>query len=172
MLTEKHVSAVFKQDSGSEMTTLHGLRDIAQICADCHRDNDAAPAVSKHQTLQAFANARPQLSEDIFVAPNSSLIGDVTLGKGSSVWYGAVLRGKCLMLGMLADLRGWTVVGKLVVFCAGDVNHIKVGHNSNIQDNVVVHVAKHNASNRALPTIIGNNVTIGTNIELPVLNDD
>lgn len=75
--------------------------------------------MSKHQTLQAFANARPQLSEDIFVAPNSSLIGDVTLGKGSSVWYGAVLRGKGLMLGMLADLRGWTVVGKLVVFLQG-----------------------------------------------------
>ena len=44
---------------------------------------------------------------------------------------------------------------------AGDVNSIKVGDNSNIQDNVVVHVAKHNAQNRALPTIIGNNVTIG-----------
>lgn len=44
---------------------------------------------------------------------------------------------------------------------AGDVNSIKIGENSNIQDNVVVHVAKHNAQDRALPTIIGNNVTIG-----------
>lgn len=44
---------------------------------------------------------------------------------------------------------------------SGDVNSIKVGENSNIQDNVVVHVAKHNAQDRALPTIIGNNVTIG-----------
>ena len=51
------------------------------------------PAVSKHQTLQAFASKKPQLAEDIFVAPNSSLIGDVSLGKSSSVWYGAVLRG-------------------------------------------------------------------------------
>lgn len=91
--------------------------------------------LSKHQTLQAYANSRPQLAEDIFVAPNSSLIGNVTLGKGSSVWYGAILR--------------------------GDVNHITIGHNSNIQDNVVVHVAKHNASNTELPTTIGNNVTIG-----------
>ncbi|KAL0030623.1 hypothetical protein WJX79_010333 [Trebouxia sp. C0005] len=49
--------------------------------------------LSKHQTLQAFANKRPQLAEDIFVAPNSSMIGDVSLGKSSSVWYGAVLRG-------------------------------------------------------------------------------
>ena len=53
-------------------------------------------AVSKHQTLQAFANKRPQLAEDIFVAPNSSMIGDVSLGKSSSVWYGAVLRGNSL----------------------------------------------------------------------------
>lgn len=44
---------------------------------------------------------------------------------------------------------------------AADVNSIKIGENSNIQDNVVVHVAKHNAQDRALPTIIGNNVTIG-----------
>ena len=50
-------------------------------------------AVSKHQTLQAFNSKKPQLAEDIFVAPNSSMIGDVSLGKSSSVWYGAVLRG-------------------------------------------------------------------------------
>ena len=50
-------------------------------------------AVSKHQTLQAFNSKKPQLGEDIFVAPNSSMIGDVTLGRSSSVWYGAVLRG-------------------------------------------------------------------------------
>lgn len=50
-------------------------------------------AVSKHKTLQAFNSKKPQLAEDIFVAPNSSMIGDVSLGKSSSVWYGAVLRG-------------------------------------------------------------------------------
>ena len=51
---------------------------------------------------------------------------------------------------------------------AGDVNSIKVGENSNIQDNVVVHVAKHNAQDRALPTIIGNNVTIGRFAQKPL----
>ncbi|KAL3152929.1 hypothetical protein ABBQ38_012232 [Trebouxia sp. C0009 RCD-2024] len=91
--------------------------------------------LSKHKTLQPFNSKKPQLAEDIFVAPNSSMIGDVSLGKSSSVWYGAVLR--------------------------GDVNSIKIGENSNIQDNCIVHVAKHNAQDRALPTIIGNNVTIG-----------
>ncbi len=135
-------------------------------------------AVSKHQTLQAFANKRPQLAEDIFVAPNSSMIGDVTLGKSSSVWYGAVLRGDCLFcytmgariitLSRLLQSNRSLVEPDLDVpaqhadcNAAGDVNSIKVGENSNIQDNVVVHVAKHNAQDRALPTIIGNNVTIG-----------
>ena len=50
-------------------------------------------AVSKHQTLQAFGQSRPSLGQGGFVAPSASLIGNVTLGKGSSVWYGAVLRG-------------------------------------------------------------------------------
>lgn len=139
-------------------------------------------AVSKHQTLQAFNSKKPQLAEDIFVAPNSSMIGDVSLGKSSSVWYGAVLRGRhkapelsaqvlldqpvllwqyatlilCQMRSRIADLN----------CLAGDVNSIKVGENSNIQDNCIVHVAKHNAQDRALPTIIGNNVTIGRYIWL------
>lgn len=43
----------------------------------------------------------------------------------------------------------------------GDVNAIKVGAFTNIQDNCVVHVAKHNVANKAQPTIIGDKVTIG-----------
>lgn len=43
----------------------------------------------------------------------------------------------------------------------GDVNSISVGSGTNIQDNSLVHVAKSNLSGKVLPTIIGNNVTIG-----------
>ena len=43
----------------------------------------------------------------------------------------------------------------------GDVNYIEVGSNTNIQDNAVVHVAKHSISGVPRPTVIGNNVTIG-----------
>jgi len=46
-------------------------------------------------------------------------------------------------------------------YLAGDVNHIKVGSETNIQDNTLVHVAKTNVSGNVLPTIIGNRVTIG-----------
>jgi carbonic anhydrase/acetyltransferase-like protein (isoleucine patch superfamily) len=47
----------------------------------------------------------------------------------SSIWYGAVLR--------------------------GDVNAIKVGASTNIQDGAIIHVAKHNVSGKARPTVIG-----------------
>lgn len=48
----------------------------------------------------------------------------------------------------------------------GDVNSISVGSGTNIQDNSLVHVAKSNLSGKVLPTIIGNNVTIGKQIKL------
>lgn len=44
---------------------------------------------------------------------------------------------------------------------AGDVNHIRVGSETNIQDNTLVHVAKTNVSGNVAPTIIGNKVTVG-----------
>ncbi|MBK3574217.1 gamma carbonic anhydrase family protein [Streptomyces sp. MBT65] len=55
----------------------------------------------------------PQVDEEAFVAPTASVIGDVTLSAGASVWYGAVLR--------------------------GDVEGISVGARSNIQDNCTLH---------------------------------
>jgi carbonic anhydrase/acetyltransferase-like protein (isoleucine patch superfamily) len=67
-----------------------------------------------------------------FVAPNASVIGDVTLSKGVSVWYGATLR--------------------------GDVHSITVGENSCIGDRAVVHVAKISGD---YPSVIGKNVTVG-----------
>uniref|UniRef100_A0AAV1TJ75 Uncharacterized protein n=1 Tax=Peronospora matthiolae TaxID=2874970 RepID=A0AAV1TJ75_9STRA len=74
----------------------------------------------------------PTFEEGVFVAPNASVVGDVKVGKGSSIWYNATVR--------------------------GDVNHITIGENSNIQDQAVVHVAK---IHRDIPTKIGNNVTVG-----------
>jgi carbonic anhydrase/acetyltransferase-like protein (isoleucine patch superfamily) len=77
----------------------------------------------------------PLVDKDVFVAPSASVIGDVQIGKGSSIWYGCVLR--------------------------GDVNNISVGSGTNIQDNTLVHVAKTNISGKVLPTLIGDNVTVG-----------
>jgi gamma-carbonic anhydrase len=85
-------------------------------------------------TLFGTEVALPSKGANVFIAPNAHVIGNVKLGSNSSIWYGAVLR--------------------------GDVNAIIVGDNTNIQDNVVVHVAK-NAVKGPRPTIIGDNVTIG-----------
>lgn len=67
-----------------------------------------------------------------FVAPNASVIGDVSLGSNSSIWYGATVR--------------------------GDVNKITIGENTSVGDRAVIHVAKIQGD---FPSIIGNNVTIG-----------
>lgn len=57
---------------------------------------------------------RPTIADDVFVAPNASVIGDVAIGASSSVWFGVVMR--------------------------GDVFPIRIGSRTNIQDNSVVHV--------------------------------
>jgi carbonic anhydrase/acetyltransferase-like protein (isoleucine patch superfamily) len=62
-----------------------------------------------------FLQRRPQLGTGVFIAPSADVLGDVTLGDDSSVWYQAVLR--------------------------GDINRILVGPRSNIQDGAVVHLA-------------------------------
>ncbi len=67
-----------------------------------------------------------------FVAPNASVIGDVSLGQNSSVWYGATVR--------------------------GDVHKITIGENTAIMDRAVIHVAKIQGD---FPSIIGNHVTVG-----------
>ncbi|KAF3629762.1 Gamma carbonic anhydrase 1, mitochondrial [Capsicum annuum] len=90
---------------------------------------------SWHRTLMNIFDKAPVVDKDVFVAPGASVIGDVHVGRNSSIWYGCVLR--------------------------GDVNSISVGSGTNIQDNSLVHVAKSNISQKVLPTIIGNNVTVG-----------
>ncbi|KAG0582936.1 hypothetical protein KC19_3G096100 [Ceratodon purpureus] len=93
--------------------------------------------VSKHQTILSIFGKSPVIGESTFVAPGASVVGEVHIGEKSSIWYGCVLR--------------------------GDVHSIKVGSETNIQDNTLVHVAKTNVSGNVQPTIIGNRVTIGHN---------
>jgi carbonic anhydrase/acetyltransferase-like protein (isoleucine patch superfamily) len=62
-----------------------------------------------------LSGKRPSVHPDAYIAPTAVLIGDVEVGAGASVWFGAVLR--------------------------GDEAAIKVGEGANIQDNVVIHCA-------------------------------
>jgi len=64
--------------------------------------------------LDKFLRKKPKHGKSVFVASTAVVIGDVTLGAYSSVWYGAVLR--------------------------GDINRIIIGPRSNVQDNAVIHV--------------------------------
>src|SRR5437899_7010149 len=68
-----------------------------------------------NQQLKTFLIKNPRLGKGVYITKTGVVLGDVTLGAHSSVWYGAVLR--------------------------GDINRIVVGHHSNIQDNSVLHVA-------------------------------
>ncbi len=67
------------------------------------------------QQLETFLRKSPVLGTGVYLASTAVVLGDVTLGDYSSVWYNAVLR--------------------------GDINRIVVGHHTNIQDNAVVHLA-------------------------------
>lgn len=87
-----------------------------------------------------YKNITPDISDSAFIADNCRISGDVKIGANSGIWYNCVIR--------------------------GDVSHIRIGDNSNIQDNSVIHVtrANHLANKTGAeggPTIIGNNVTIG-----------
>ena len=79
--------------------------------------------------LRAFRSVFPSIDPTAYVDISAQIIGDVHLGAESSVWMNVVIR--------------------------GDVNYIRVGARSNVQDNSVVHVTPE------LPCIIGEGVTIG-----------
>lgn len=64
-------------------------------------------------TILPVEGVSPQFGKDCFVAPNATIVGDVIMGDGCSVWFNAVVR--------------------------GDVNSIRIGDKVNIQDGVVIH---------------------------------
>ena len=82
--------------------------------------------------IRSYQGRLPQIPASCYVDLSAQLIGDVTLGEHSSVWMNAVLR--------------------------GDVNSIRVGANSNVQDCAVLH-----GQRNLYPVVVGDWVTIGHN---------
>ncbi len=76
-----------------------------------------------------FACSPPIVADNCYVAPNATLVGDVTLCESSSIWFQSVLR--------------------------ADLNSIRIGPGSNVQDGAVVHVSDDH------PTLVGARVTVG-----------
>ena len=86
--------------------------------------------------IQQFRQHRPHIAKGVYVHPSATIIGQVTLDENSSVWPGAVIR--------------------------GDINFIRIGKNTNIQDLRILHVNhKSKDDPEGSPLIIGDNVTIG-----------
>lgn len=76
-----------------------------------------------------LAQKRPVIDSTAWVSPSADLIGEVTIGAASSIWFQVVLR--------------------------GDINAIRIGARTNIQDGTIGHVS------RARPLIVGDEVTVG-----------
>ncbi len=81
--------------------------------------------------IRNFLDKHPQIDSTAFVAENAVIIGDVEIGAAASVWYNCVLR--------------------------GDVNYIRIGAGTNIQDGTIIHVSR----GAEFPTIIEKEVTVG-----------
>ena len=85
--------------------------------------------------IRPFNGIEPTIHESAFVTDDAIVIGDVEIGEDASVWFGSIVR--------------------------GDVNYIRIGARTNIQDASVIHV-----SSRTHPTILEEEITIGHRVTL------
>lgn len=83
----------------------------------------------------AYGGVEPRIAGTAFVAPTAVVAGDVEVGEGSSLWFGVIAR--------------------------GDVNAIRIGARTNIQDGTVVHVTGRWEGGAGHATRIGDGVTVG-----------
>ncbi|HIE35593.1 MAG TPA: gamma carbonic anhydrase family protein [Campylobacterales bacterium] len=84
----------------------------------------------------------PKIKEGVWIAPNSTIIGNVEIKEDSSIWFGCVIR--------------------------GDVHYIKIGKRTSIQDLTMIHVTHYKKEDMSdgYPTLIGDDVTIGHRVML------
>jgi len=80
--------------------------------------------------IQPYLGKVPEIADDVFVADNAAILGDVKIGPKCGIWYGVTIR--------------------------GDVEEIRIGSGTNIQDGTVIHIQE-----GVQGTYIGDNVTIG-----------
>ncbi|MFT6406680.1 MAG: carbonic anhydrase/acetyltransferase-like protein (isoleucine patch superfamily) [Arenicella sp.] len=84
----------------------------------------------KHPYLLPYEGKFPSIDRAAFIAQNATVIGDVEIGAGSGIWYGCVIR--------------------------GDVNEIRIGQRTNIQDLTMIHCAELGQG-----TYLGDDITVG-----------
>lgn len=86
-------------------------------------------------TILPFNGVAPCIAESAFIAPGCRIIGDVEIGEDASIWYNCVVR--------------------------GDVNRIRIGARTNVQDGSVIHCDSPFGDDEGYPTLIGDDVLIG-----------
>ncbi|XP_039053266.1 gamma carbonic anhydrase 1, mitochondrial-like isoform X2 [Hibiscus syriacus] len=84
--------------------------------------------LSRHRTLMNVFDKSPLVHKDAFVAPSASVIGDVQVGRGSSIWYGCVLRGTNIQDNSLVHVAKSNLSGKVLPTNIG--NNVTVGHSA------------------------------------------
>jgi len=85
--------------------------------------------------IKSFQGVEPRIHESAFIAENAIIIGDVEIGEQSSVWYGSILR--------------------------ADVNSIRIGARTNIQDASVIHV-----TSKTHDTVLEDEITLGHRVTI------
>ena len=85
--------------------------------------------------IRDFNGIVPKIHPTAFIADDAVVIGDVEIGEDSSVWFGSIVR--------------------------GDVNYIRIGNKTNIQDASVIHV-----SSKTHPTVLEDRITVGHRVTL------
>lgn len=87
-----------------------------------------------------FCGIRPAIDPSAFIADTAVIIGDVKIGSGSSIWFNTVVR--------------------------GDVNTIRIGNRTNIQDLCMLHVTGSRGGGSGSPLVIGSDVSVGHGVTL------
>ncbi len=85
--------------------------------------------------IRPFNNIHPKIHETAFITADAIIVGDVEIGEDSSVWYGSIIR--------------------------GDVNYVRIGARTNIQDGTIIHV-----SSKTHSTILEDEITVGHRVTL------
>lgn len=114
---------------------LQFLRAVSTSAVAQHSVHIEDEVYNRQRNVINLGNRVPSLAPDAWVAPSAVVVGDVDLFDRVSIWYGCVLR--------------------------GDLNTIRVGAFSNIQDRTVVHAARSSPTGLPAATQIGRSVTIG-----------
>lgn len=93
-----------------------------------------AVSVAMNESVLSYLEHRPVIGRDVFIADTARVIGRVTIGDASSIWYNCVLR--------------------------GDINFISIGHHTNIQDATICHLADDHPCVVGNHVTVGHNVIL------------